>query len=76
MLFCFHQVFKTQFPVLMVDEDDSALLVIDGDNDLLLHTVLDPLVGVRVLRGEELRAERGLADPGATKHHHPGIKLQ
>ena len=44
-----HQDVQAHFPMLVVDEDNPALLVIDGNDDLLLEGVLHPLVGVGVL---------------------------
>ena len=43
------------------------------ESHLLLHGVLHHagLVGVDVVRGEELGADGGLADPGPAQHHHP-----
>ena len=43
-------------------------------SNLLLHCVLHHagLVGVDVVRGEQLGADGGLADPGPAQHHHPG----
>ena len=64
----FHQVFQAHFPMLVVDEDNSALLVVDGNDDLLLNAVLHPLVGVGVLWWEELGTQWGFSHSNTSQH--------